>query len=197
VQAFTSLPDCTNGSRVAACPSTGIAYTWALNNTLGIILLSTGSSVLFTAGSATGVVNVTLQATLNGSAANSYAIITIVPSTGSASNTTILIAILIVVIVVAAFAMISVTTRRRKREPRQPRTQRKDGQSAPGQAKGAPAPSPKTSPQSDTNPPQEKESKGRLEIPCPKCQTLVEEGTETCQVCGWSLEKEWSSMKKE
>jgi hypothetical protein len=42
----------------------------------------------------------------------------------------------------------------------------------------------------------EKESTGRVEIPCPSCRTLVEEGTRICRVCGAPLAETWSSVKK-
>jgi YVTN family beta-propeller protein len=61
------------------CPLSSIAYTWWLNNTLGTINNTTGPSIVFTADSRVGHVNLTVNATLNGKQMSSYANITITP----------------------------------------------------------------------------------------------------------------------
>jgi len=72
---FTAAAVCSLGS----CPSSGIAYAWSLNNTLGAVSPNGGSATTFTAGYEAGVVTLTVTATLNGKTASALVVITVVP----------------------------------------------------------------------------------------------------------------------
>jgi len=78
---FTATPACSPGS----CPSSGITYTWSLNNSLGSLNPSTGLSTTFTAGSKAGVVALTVNASLNGTSKLATAIIAITAGSSSPS----------------------------------------------------------------------------------------------------------------
>lgn len=60
----SAVPTCRGGT----CP-VGLTYAWSLNNTLGSLSASTGQNVVFTAGSKTGNVSVSLTAVFNGATA--------------------------------------------------------------------------------------------------------------------------------
>ncbi len=64
---LSAITSCNGGS----CPTTGIAYTWALNNSLGNLSSTTGGNVVFTAGSLAGNVSVSLSANWNGATVTS------------------------------------------------------------------------------------------------------------------------------
>jgi hypothetical protein len=77
-QPFTANSTCN-----APCPS-GVTYTWTLTNSaMGELNATSGSSVTFTAGNATGTVGIFVNATLNGKAVNSSAIVNITLGLGS------------------------------------------------------------------------------------------------------------------
>lgn len=69
---LSATVSCTDGT----CPA-GTEYAWTLNNSLGALSSTTGSSVAFTAGSNPGAVAVTVEATLNGRTISTNAAITI------------------------------------------------------------------------------------------------------------------------
>jgi len=200
VQIFTSVVECTNGSSAAACPSKGIDYSWNVNNSLGVILITTGPSVLFTAGNTSGLVNLSVMATLNGSVVKNQAMITIVYSPESAANIKVLIAVLLIVVAVAVMAMIVTMTRRKIGVSKPSQTRRKDSQPASPQAAGTPVTPPKDSLKSPASTASAKkpikDPVGRSAIPCPGCHTLAEEGTQVCQVCGYPLANAWKSVNK-
>jgi hypothetical protein len=112
---FTAVPTCS-----AVCPS-GITYLWTLANTnMGTLSATTGVSVLFTAGSNAGTVELYVIAALNGKTAGFTATITVLssPSTGSGPSIseTTLYAIILVVVAVAAIVAVLVLMRRRKKD---------------------------------------------------------------------------------
>ena len=72
---FTANGTCFPGP----CPSS-TTYTWALNNYLGSLSPSTGTSTLFTAGSSPGSVTLSVNATFNGKTVTSSVVITISPT---------------------------------------------------------------------------------------------------------------------
>lgn len=77
--AFTATPQCTGGS----CPASGITYAWSLNNSLGTVNPTTGSSTTFQAGTTPGTVSLTVTATLNSISQKASSTITIPqPATG-------------------------------------------------------------------------------------------------------------------
>ena len=71
-QSFTATPSCSGGM----CPA-GTTYKWSLNNSLGTLSSTTGSSTVFTAESKAGTVTLAVEATLNDKSAWSNATITI------------------------------------------------------------------------------------------------------------------------
>ena len=73
-QGFTASPTCTS-----TCPGS-VAYSWTLNNTLGSVSPATGSNTTFTAGSTSGIVRVTVVASLSGATKWANATITVTPS---------------------------------------------------------------------------------------------------------------------
>jgi len=76
---FSMTPICTFGGNDTTCPSTGIAYSWALSDvTMGTLSLGSVSSVVtFTAGDIPGVVTLTGTAKLRNSELSSVAAIAI------------------------------------------------------------------------------------------------------------------------
>jgi len=122
-QKFMATPACkTSGGSSATCPS-GIAYVWSMNGNEGNFTPTTGSSTTFTAGSSTGMVNLTVDATLNGASAHYVATITVSSAPGpttfiglSGDTGYILLAVLLAVIVVVAVALV-VHRRRASRAP--------------------------------------------------------------------------------
>jgi len=84
-QVFVALPTCSGGS----CPA-GISYSWSLNNSLGDLNVSTGYTVMFTAGVTGGKVVLNVSATLNGISRQSLpADIDITPSITSPALTSV------------------------------------------------------------------------------------------------------------
>jgi YVTN family beta-propeller protein len=75
---FTASVTCTGGS----CPA-GATYAWSLNNTLGSIGPTSGTSTTFTAGSSPGTEALTVNATLNGGYKTATATISILPPLAS------------------------------------------------------------------------------------------------------------------
>ncbi len=82
-QGFTATPTCTS-----TCPG-NVAYQWTLNNTLGGITPATGSTTTLTAGPTTGVVRLTVTASLNGVTKWANATITITASVGVLSSVSV------------------------------------------------------------------------------------------------------------
>ena len=78
---FAAAPTCNGGT----CPS-GTTYAWTLSNSMGTLNSATGSSTVFTAGSKTGTVTLTVEAALNGKVAWSNATLTIVASSSNSSG---------------------------------------------------------------------------------------------------------------
>ena len=120
-QRFTANATCSPGP----CPSS-TTYTWTLNNSLGNMSPSTGTSTQFTAGSSSGSVTLRVNATFNGKTVISSVVITIsqqptVPPTHSASPSSFLGLpgydgyILLVAIVAAVAVALVVTLKRRKK----------------------------------------------------------------------------------
>ncbi len=67
---FTATPSCTSG------PCSGVTYSWALNNSLGILNTTSGTTVKFTA-IASGTENLSVTAMLSGQLAKNSSIVTI------------------------------------------------------------------------------------------------------------------------
>jgi YVTN family beta-propeller protein len=67
-----------------ACPP-GVTYSWAMNNSLGSLNSVTFPSVTFTAGPVSGIIRLTVTATLNGKEVSNSSTITIVPTIASVS----------------------------------------------------------------------------------------------------------------
>ena len=80
-QTFTAMPACNGG----ACPA-GTIYAWKLSSNLGNMSSTTGSSTVFTAGSKTGTMTLTVEATLFGRSAWSNATITIEAKSSGSSG---------------------------------------------------------------------------------------------------------------
>jgi hypothetical protein len=80
---FTAIPTCVNG----ACPSTGIVYTWTLDNTLGSLTTSNGSITTFAAGQSAGVVTVKVTAQLGNVTSSASVTVTITPTSAHNTNT--------------------------------------------------------------------------------------------------------------
>jgi YVTN family beta-propeller protein len=76
-QSFAASITCTGGT----CPS-GVSYAWTLSSALGSLGSSTGTPVVFTAGSSTGTLTIMVTATLNGNTASGSSSITIVTAPG-------------------------------------------------------------------------------------------------------------------
>ena len=72
---FNATPSCS----VSPCPS-GVVYTWVLNNTLGNLSSTSGSSVVLTTGAAAGATSLTVTAQLNGGSRTATSDITITNS---------------------------------------------------------------------------------------------------------------------
>lgn len=121
-QSFTANASCSPGP----CPSS-TTYTWTLNNSLGSVTPSTGTSAQFTAGSSAGLVTLRVNATFNGKTVTSSIGITITRATPPPGNSTspptflglpgydgyiLLIAIAAVVVAAVVIAL----TRRKKAE---------------------------------------------------------------------------------
>ncbi len=66
----------------APCPG-GVTFAWSLNNTLGTVAPTTGSSVTFTAGSAPGVVAVSVVATLGSASTTGGTSLQVLPAGSS------------------------------------------------------------------------------------------------------------------
>jgi len=86
--AFTATPTCST-----ACPSTGISYSWASSKTgLGTLNSSSGSTVVFTAGTSAGSLALFVNATLNErTVQSSAAMITITPAVTNVTLTSVTI----------------------------------------------------------------------------------------------------------
>lgn len=83
--AFAASASCTP----SPCPS-GVGYTWSVNNSLGNVSPTTGSSTVFTAGSRPGMITVTVVANWNGVTKWANATVTIPAlTTGSLTGVTI------------------------------------------------------------------------------------------------------------
>jgi kumamolisin len=109
-QIFTPTPACTLGTSSTKCPS-GVTYSWALNSSLGTVSPSTGATTTFAAGNNSGVVGLTVTATLNGIVVLGHATITIskaspVQSVFSGMFMWLLIAAVIVVVAVVVVAVL-------------------------------------------------------------------------------------------
>ena len=72
-QGFTATPTCTS-----TCPGS-VAYVWTVNNSLGSVNPTAGSTTTFTAGPTTGSARLTVAATLNGVTKWANATVTITP----------------------------------------------------------------------------------------------------------------------
>lgn len=70
--------DATAGCTPAPCPAAEIAYSWGLNNTRGSLNTTTGALVLFTAGTRSGLVDLSLAASLGGSTGGTAASVDVV-----------------------------------------------------------------------------------------------------------------------
>ena len=81
---FTAAPYCTGDP----CPI-GATYSWALNNSLGTLNVSSGPQVLFTASSTPGPVSLTVTADLNGRIRTNSSAITITKSSPPSSTYTV------------------------------------------------------------------------------------------------------------
>ena len=91
-QIFVAVTICSNDGLTVNCPSTGVSYTWALNNTLGTISTATGSYTILTAANETspGLVGIYASASLNGIVKRAVETILIIPpenTSGSGSQT--------------------------------------------------------------------------------------------------------------
>ena len=82
-QPFSAILSCNGG----ACP-TGATFAWKLNNSLGTLNSTVGSPIQFRAGNAPGVVQLLVNATLDGRSATGYANITIVSHSSPAPRPT-------------------------------------------------------------------------------------------------------------
>jgi len=112
-QTFSATAVCS-----ATCPA-GTTFSWSLNNTLGSVSPTTGSTVTFTAGNSVGTVLLTVSASLNGKTVTNAATITITTtsSNSSSSNMMLYIIIIVVVVVVAVVVVVMLMMRKRKRVP--------------------------------------------------------------------------------
>jgi kumamolisin len=136
-ETFTVVPTCTGGD----CPSM-TTYSWTLNNTLGKLSSSTGTSTLFTAGNGSGLATLTVMVGLNGTFFNETAAITITPQSGTGGGSSFLSGttmwILIIVVVVVAAAVVAVVLVRRKGKKSAAPPPGPWGQPGPGQGGLAP-----------------------------------------------------------
>ena len=114
---------------LASCPAS-VVYTWSLNNSLGTLSASIGQNSSFDAGSAPGIVLVTLTASWNGKTVTSQTHVTVSAPQSTPPASTVLgmsattgVAVLIVagLVVVAAIA---VAVRRKRRRPPSPENDR-------------------------------------------------------------------------
>jgi hypothetical protein len=116
-QLFNAEPTCLSNGRSTTCPSSEVFYTWTLSNNYGSIGSATGLSTTFTAGSVSGVVDLTVRATLNGVSVQSVATITVTsasaPTGLSLSGDWGYIIIGVVLVVVAVLILLAVHRRRR------------------------------------------------------------------------------------
>jgi YVTN family beta-propeller protein len=79
--ALAAVPVCTEG----ACPSE-VVVRWSLNDSLGTLSASTGANVVFTAGSESGLVVVSVNATLSGRSSSSSLTIRVTAPTSTGPN---------------------------------------------------------------------------------------------------------------
>jgi YVTN family beta-propeller protein len=153
---------------------------------------------------------------------NGQGTVSVISLSGSAQPaalpSTLALIIIVVGVVVAAVAV--ELNRKADREDEKTRLAARSRmvgeQQAPGKAVASPPVRPVARPQPATSPPtvqpapkpeppavQPSEAEqcalpyGVTEIPCPKCQTLAEEGTKVCEVCGYPLEDLWKSVAKQ
>ena len=82
-QGFTATPTCTS-----TCPGS-VAYVWTVNNSLGSVNPTAGSTTTFTAGPTTGSARLTVAATLNGVTKWANATVTITPVVPALSSVSI------------------------------------------------------------------------------------------------------------
>lgn len=119
-QTFSAAPSCNGGT----CPS-GTTYAWKLSNSLGNLSSATGSSTVFKAGSKTGTVTLTVEATLNGKVAWSNTTITIHAKPSNSPGLFGLngdLGYILVVVIVVAVAIVAVLVLMRKRKGARPST---------------------------------------------------------------------------
>jgi hypothetical protein len=177
-----------------------------MNIGLGSLNSSQGNMVTFTAGNMTGNVSITVQATYNGESVTSNVQIAITEETNIGNSTPNAIIFVIVLAAVAAVVAMAFALRRRtlvnmSEEPR-----------ASVPVSGPASPQPERAPTASPEPPLEAEpkvpdmppaspgqsqsTKKVVESPCPECHTLVEEGTQVCEVCGHQLADMWKDQQK-
>ncbi len=72
-QLFSATASCTGGP----CPA-GVTYTWSLNNTIGSVYPTSGSTTTFTANSSPGSATLTVTASLSGKSVPGTGVITVV-----------------------------------------------------------------------------------------------------------------------
>ena len=183
-QEFTATPVCSSES----CGTADIAYTWSMNNNLGKLNLTTGTSVTFTAGNTTGEVTLTVVANFNGNTAIKNATINVTKESGSGSSpllsgTTLVV---IVLIVAAAACIVSILIARKKKDDTHRLPKKKpqgDVKTPVDESKASPS---KSTPPVTASPPvaQTKTKPSASRIYCPVCGTPNDEGLSLCKGCG-------------
>jgi hypothetical protein len=137
-QPFSATPTCKYGS----CPGS-VTYVWTVNNTLGVVSSSSGSSTTYLAGNMAGAVSVTVNATLNGASFQASAGISIAPSGGGtggggskSSGIPLWIPIVVIAAVVVAVIVAILLRRRIKPEETQEATAQPGSWNQPQQYQG-------------------------------------------------------------